>query len=54
MRISLAQLDSRLGDIDANIERARDAVATAVRDSTDLVVFPELFLSGILSRRRGR
>lgn len=46
MRISLAQLDSRLGDIDANVELAQDAVATAVRDRTDLVVFPELFLSG--------
>lgn len=46
MRISLAQLDSRLGDIDANLERAQSAVATAVAQSTDLIVFPELFLSG--------
>jgi predicted amidohydrolase len=46
MRISLAQLDPRLGDIDANIELAHAAVATAVGDSTDLIVFPELFLSG--------
>ncbi|MBA3265184.1 MAG: amidohydrolase [Nocardioidaceae bacterium] len=46
MRISLAQLDSRLGEIDANIEVAQEAVATAVGESADLVVFPELFLSG--------
>ena len=46
MRISLAQLDSRLGDIDANIELAQAAVATAVDDSTDRIVFPELFPSG--------
>lgn len=46
MRISLAQLDSRLGDIDANIELAQAAVATTVDDSTDLIVFPELFPSG--------
>ena len=46
MRISLAQLDSRLGDIDANIELAQAAVRTAISQSTDLIVFPELFLSG--------
>jgi predicted amidohydrolase len=46
VRISLAQLDPRLGDIDANIELAASAVATAVAQSTNLIVFPELFLSG--------
>jgi len=46
MRITLAQVDSRLGDIDANLERAHEAVAAAVEESTDLVVFPELHLSG--------
>ncbi|HZR95611.1 MAG TPA: nitrilase-related carbon-nitrogen hydrolase [Gaiellaceae bacterium] len=43
MRIALAQLDSRLGDLAGNAERARAAVAEA---GADLVVFPELFLSG--------
>ena len=46
MRISLAQLNSRLGDIDANLETAHRAVETAVGDSAHLVVFPELFLTG--------
>jgi predicted amidohydrolase len=46
MRISLAQLDSRLGDIDANCESALSAVEKAVSASADLIVFPELFLSG--------
>jgi len=46
MRITLAQVDSRLGDIDANLERAHEVVAAAVEESTDLVVFPELHLSG--------
>lgn len=46
MRISLAQVDARLGDIDANMSRAEDVVARAVAESTDLVVFPELHLSG--------
>lgn len=46
MRISLAQLDSRLGDIDANFDSAAAAVEAAARESADLVIFPELFLSG--------
>ncbi|MGH3447322.1 MAG: nitrilase-related carbon-nitrogen hydrolase, partial [Nocardioidaceae bacterium] len=46
MRISLAQMDSRLGDIDANVERAEHVVASAVAEGADLVVFPELYLSG--------
>lgn len=46
MRITLAQLDTRLGEVDANLERAEDVVARAVEESTDLVVFPELYVSG--------
>src|SRR5665811_2602085 len=46
MRISLAQVDSRLGDLDGNFEAAGEAVARAVSDSADVVVFPELFVSG--------
>jgi predicted amidohydrolase len=46
MRISLAQLDSRLGDIEANVETARQAIKAAVSEGAELVVFPELFLTG--------
>jgi predicted amidohydrolase len=46
VRIALAQLDSRLGDLDANTQRAREAVAEANAGGADLVVFPELQLSG--------
>lgn len=46
MRITLAQIDSRPGEVDANVERAAQAIAEAVNDGTDLVVFPELSLSG--------
>lgn len=46
MRISLAQLDAVLGDIDANAERAERAVKAALEDGADLVVFPELSLTG--------
>jgi predicted amidohydrolase len=46
MRITLAQADSRLGDIDANLERAAEIIAVGGRDGSDAVVFPELFLTG--------
>ncbi|MDQ3886478.1 MAG: amidohydrolase [Actinomycetota bacterium] len=46
MRITLAQVDSRLGDVDANVERAEQVLVDAARDGSDLVVFPELYLSG--------
>ncbi|MEJ7628977.1 MAG: nitrilase-related carbon-nitrogen hydrolase [Nocardioidaceae bacterium] len=46
MRISLAQVGSRLGDIEANLERAEHAIDAALGDAADLVVLPELFLSG--------
>jgi predicted amidohydrolase len=46
MRITLAQLASTLGDVDANLERAAGVVADAGREGSDLVIFPELFLTG--------
>jgi predicted amidohydrolase len=46
MRIALAQLDSRVGDLDGNARRARGAVAEARAGDADLVVFAELQLSG--------
>jgi predicted amidohydrolase len=46
MRVALAQVDVDLGDIDANVERAATAIAEARRQSADLIVFPELHLTG--------
>jgi predicted amidohydrolase len=46
VRITLAQVDSALGDVDANVGHAERAVAEAVVDGADLVVFPELHLTG--------
>ncbi|MDX6475734.1 MAG: omega-amidase [Gaiellaceae bacterium] len=46
MRIALAQLDCALGDLPANSEAARKAVAGARADGAQLVVLPELQLSG--------
>ncbi len=46
MRFALAQVDPQLGDVDANLRLAEEVVAEAARDRADVVVFPELFLSG--------
>lgn len=46
MRITLAQVDSALGDIDANFERAHQVVTAGLQHDSDLIVFPELHLSG--------
>jgi len=47
MRIALAQIDCRLGNLPANLMTHREALA-AVRDAggADLAVFPELSLTG--------
>ncbi|MGH2915943.1 MAG: nitrilase-related carbon-nitrogen hydrolase [Solirubrobacteraceae bacterium] len=46
MRLALAQCSSVAGDVAANLERAADAIARARGQGCELVVFPELFLSG--------
>ncbi len=46
MRITLAQIDSRPGEFEANIACAGRVIAEAVGEGTNLVVFPELSLSG--------
>jgi predicted amidohydrolase len=46
VRITLAQVDAKLGDVDANVEQAADVVTRAKADGSDLIVFPELYLSG--------
>ena len=46
MRITLAQIDSRPGELEANVAHAEQVIADAVSEATDLVVFPELSLSG--------
>jgi predicted amidohydrolase len=46
MRVALAQIDCVLGDADENIRRAKEVVAEAKDKGADLVVFPELSLTG--------
>ncbi|MBX2805736.1 MAG: NAD+ synthase [Hyphomicrobiales bacterium] len=46
LRIALAQLNPTVGDIDGNAAMARKARAEAAALNADLVVYPELFITG--------
>ena len=46
MRIALAQLNVVVGDLDGNVERIRTAIEEAKRSAADLVVLPELAVTG--------
>jgi NAD+ synthase len=46
LAIAVAQLNSTVGDIAGNAEKARRARLQAAADGADLVVFPELFIAG--------
>jgi NAD+ synthase len=46
LKIALAQLNATVGDIDANVAKLRAARARAGALDADLVVFPELFVTG--------
>ena len=48
VRIALAQLAPTLGDLDANLARHHDLLTQSRTDGADLVVFPELGLTGYL------
>ncbi len=46
MRIALAQLNPVVGDFDGNLRKIEKTLASLHADRPDLVVFPELFLTG--------
>src|SRR3954451_5689123 len=46
MRIALAQLNQIVGDLDGNRDRILDALAEAKAGDAQLVVFPELAVTG--------
>lgn len=48
MRVALAQVAPALGNVDANLRMHHKAAQTALRAGADLVVFPELSLTGYL------
>ncbi len=46
VKIALAQISTRLGDVNANLEKHLDLIQQAANSGTDLIVFPELSLTG--------
>lgn len=50
LRIGLVQTDAVLGDVDANIDRHLEWLVDARRQGANLVVFPELSLTGYYLR----
>ena len=46
VRVTLAQIDCALGDVAENVRRVRQALTAAAEEAADLVVFPELALTG--------
>lgn len=50
LRVALAQMTPRLGDVARNLDLHMRALRRAARERVDLVVFPELSLTGYLLR----
>lgn len=46
LTLALAQLSTRLGDVEANLDKHLDRIAQARRLGADLILFPELSLTG--------
>ncbi len=46
MKVGLAQIDCKLGDVKANLEKIRGFISEAKKRKVDLLVFPELSLTG--------
>lgn len=46
MRITMAQINPVVGDVEGNVSRVLDVLPVAANDRADLVVFPELILTG--------
>jgi len=49
-KVALAQIDTKLGDIDANLKIHLTSIAQAQKQGANLVVFPELSLTGYTLR----
>ena len=46
LNLALAQISTKLGDVDANLEKHLSMTKQAREDGADLIVFPELSLTG--------
>jgi len=46
MKVGLAQIECKLGDIKANLDKMREFISRARKEKVNLLVFPELSLTG--------
>jgi NAD+ synthase (glutamine-hydrolysing) len=46
LRIALAQINTKLGDLQANLDKHLELIAQSKKQKADLLVFPELSLTG--------
>ncbi len=46
MKIALAQINVTIGDFEGNLKKMNDYIRQAVRNKADLIVFPELSITG--------
>ncbi len=46
LKLALAQISTRLGDVDSNLAKHLDYIEQAKAEKADLLVFPELSLTG--------
>jgi NAD+ synthase (glutamine-hydrolysing) len=46
MKIAIAQLNPTIGDFEKNYQTALTAIQKAKSESSNLIIFPELFLPG--------
>lgn len=46
LRVGLAQIDSRLGEVEKNVDKHLEWIERGRREGVDLLVFPELSLTG--------
>ena len=46
LNLALAQINTKLGDVESNLAKHMDYIEQAKSEKTDLLVFPELSLTG--------
>ena len=46
MKITLAQLNSIVGDIWGNVKKMEKAIKIASKNKSDLIIFSEMFITG--------
>src|SRR5213080_3521993 len=49
MRVTIGQINTTNGDCDGNVARILEAIEQAKKESSDLVVFPEITIQGYTS-----